>query len=100
MFRLIASLYGSVCNLTFRTLSADSVDVKFTILFFFFFFFFFLQKIDFHISCKLSPKETICMKCQSLYLVSGFNKNYFKMSSADFFHRKQSVKIPLQIRKY
>ena len=29
-------------------------------------FFYFFQKIGFVISCKLSLKETICMKCQSL----------------------------------
>ena len=28
---------------------------------------FFFQKIGFDISCKLSPKETICMNCQSLF---------------------------------
>ena len=31
------------------------------------FFLFLFQKICFDISCKLSPKETICMKCQSLF---------------------------------
>ena len=25
-----------------------------------------LQKVGFDISCKLSPKETVCMKCQIL----------------------------------
>ena len=29
---------------------------------------FFFQKTGFDISCKLSPKETICMKCQGLFL--------------------------------
>ena len=33
-----------------------------------FFLYFFFQKIGFDISCKLSPKETICMKCQSIFL--------------------------------
>ena len=33
---------------------------------------FFSQKIDIDISCKLCPKETICMKCQSL--LSGKKK--------------------------
>ena len=32
---------------------------------------FFLQKIGFDTSCKLSPKETICMKCQSLFSALG-----------------------------
>ena len=35
---------------------------------------YFSQKIDFGISCKLSPQETICLKCQSLF--SGKNKKY------------------------
>ena len=30
-------------------------------------FYFFFQKISFDISCKLSPNETICVKCQSLF---------------------------------
>ena len=30
-------------------------------------FFFFFQKPEFGISCKLSPKETICIKCQTLF---------------------------------
>ena len=28
---------------------------------------YFTQKTGFDISCKLSPKETICMKCQILF---------------------------------
>ena len=35
-------------------------------------------------SCKLSPKETICMKCQILFSVK-IKKKYFKMSSAEVF---------------
>ena len=31
------------------------------------FFAYFSQKIGFDISCKLSPEETICIKCQSLF---------------------------------
>ena len=46
---------------------ANLADNKLMILLLFFFFFF-LQKIVIGISCKLSPKETICMKCQSLFL--------------------------------
>ena len=33
-----------------------------------FFLFFFSKKIGFDTACKLSPLETICMKCQSLFL--------------------------------
>ena len=44
---------------------------------------YFFQKIGFDISCKLSPKETICMKCQSLF--SGKNKkNIVKLLSVEF----------------
>ena len=39
------------------------------------FFFFFSQKTGFDISCKLSPIETICMKCQILF--SGKNKKKY-----------------------
>ena len=31
-------------------------------------FFLFFQKISFDISCKLSPQETICIKCQRFFL--------------------------------
>ena len=41
---------------------------------------YFFQKIGFDISCKLSPQETICMKCQILF--SG--KNKIKISSLCF----------------
>ena len=45
-------------------------------------FFLFFQKIKkkTDISCKLSPWETICTKCQNHY--SRKNKKHFKMSSA------------------
>ena len=33
-------------------------------------------------TCKLSPKETICMKCQSLF--SGKNNEITSLSSAEF----------------
>ena len=36
------------------------------------YFSYFFQKIGLDISCKLSPKETTCMKCQSPF--SGKNK--------------------------
>ena len=49
-------------GLTFTTLLANSADDKLVIIFSYF-----SQKIDFDISCKLSPAETICIKCQSLF---------------------------------
>ena len=59
------------------TLGIKFQQKKFGFFFFFFFilfylFFFFFQKTGFDISCKLSPVETICMKCQILF--SGKNK--------------------------
>ena len=52
--------------------SADDISKYFSHFFFFFFFFFFVfcffvfQKTEIDISCKLSPTETICSKCQIL----------------------------------
>ena len=50
---------------------------------------YFLQKICFDISCKLSPLETTCMKCQSILSAKKKpqknKKKYFKMSSAEIF---------------
>ena len=55
------------------------------------YFSYFSQKIDFDISCKLSLKETICMKYQSL--LSGKNKkNIISLSSAELAHRLIKVK--------
>ena len=43
------------------------------------------QKIGFDSSCKLSPKETICMKCQILFSrKKKEEKNFFELASADF----------------
>ena len=39
-----------------------------------FFFLFFLEKEGFDTSCILSPKDTICMKCQILHVFSRKNK--------------------------
>ena len=44
---------------------------------------YFYQIIDFNIICKLSPKETVCIKCQSL--ISGKSKkNNINLLSAKF----------------
>ena len=69
----------------------------FFLLFFFFFFFFFLfvcflffiQKTRFDISYKLSPIETMSIKCQILF--SSINSKYFSMSSAEHFSSVLSV---------
>ena len=46
----------------------------------------FSQKIDFDILCKLSPLETVCMNCQSLFSGKIKKKNYIlKLSSAEIF---------------
>ena len=51
--------------LTFTTLRANLTDDIF---------FYFNQTTGSDISCKLSPLETICMKCQNLF--AGENKFY------------------------
>ena len=49
------------------------------------------QKTGFDILCKLSPMESICMKCQILF--SGKNKkNITKLSSAELAKRVVKVK--------
>ena len=56
------------------------------------FFLIFQKKMGFDISCKLSPQETICMKCQCLF--SGKNKkNIFNLLSAKFAQRVAKVKM-------
>ena len=57
------------------------------------FFLIFPSKIGFDISCKLSPQETICMKCQCLF--SGKNKKNINLSSAGIAHTAEKVKISL-----
>ena len=52
---------------------------------------FYSQKKCFDISCKLSPEETICLKCQSLF--SGeIKKNIVNLSSAELAQRVVKVK--------
>ena len=56
-------------------------------------FFLFFPKTGFDISCKLSPMETICMKCQNLF--SGKNKkNISKCRLLKILPRVLSVKTP------
>ena len=56
-------------------------------------FFLFFQKIGFHTSCKFSPLETICMKCQSLFSGENNKKNNISLSSAEFAQREIKVNI-------
>ena len=52
---------------------------------------YFPQKTGFDISCKLSPMETICIKCQIMF--SGKNKkNVIILSSAELAQRVVKVK--------
>ena len=67
-------LKNNILNL-YRLL-ADSADNKLVI-----FFLIFPRKTGSDISCKLSPMETICMRCQILF--SGENERYFKMLSCE-----------------
>ena len=60
--------------------------ICFLMVFFVFCFFLFLfyHNVGFDISYKLSPQETICMKCQSSFF--GENKEkYFKLSATEIF---------------
>ena len=51
-----------------------------------------MQKIGFDISCKLSPKETICMKYQSLFSEKEEEKyQYINLPSAEFAQRMVKV---------
>ena len=50
---------------------------------------FFFQKIDFDLSCKLSPLETICMRGQSLFLE---NQEQLSLSSAELTQGVVKVK--------
>ena len=54
------------------------------------FFLFFLAK-GFDALCKLSPKETICMKCQILF--SRKNKKNISLSSAESAHSMVSANV-------
>ena len=58
--------------------------------FFFFFFSYFSQKTGFNISCKMSPLETICMKCNILF-PGKIKKNIGNVSSAELNWRVVKV---------
>ena len=47
------------------------------------YFSYFPQKTGFDISCKLSPKETICMKCQSMFSSRDKKNVIINLSSAE-----------------
>ena len=52
---------------------------------------YFSYKIGFDNSCKLSPKETICMKCQILFYRK--NKKNINFLFAESAHSLVSVKL-------
>ena len=54
------------------------------------FFLIFPRKIGFDTLCKLSPKETICMKCQFLFS-RKHKKNITSLPSSEFAHSIVSV---------
>ena len=72
-------------ELTLTTQWADSADDKLVI-----FFLFFLENRS-DTSCKLSPKETICMKCQIPFSRKN-KKNISKCHLLKFLPSMQSVK--------
>ena len=51
----------------------------------------FSQKIGFDILCKLSPMETVCVKCQNLFSRQN-KKNITNLSSAELAKRQESGK--------
>ena len=57
----------------FPHLSADNILKYFS---------YFSQKTGYDISCRLSPKETICMKCHILFSEKN-KKNIVNLSSAE-----------------
>ena len=69
--RKLISLYTA---LTFTTLWANAADDVLTV---------FSQKTLYHISCKLSLRETIAWNVKSYFLDKN-KKKYFKISSAEF----------------
>ena len=56
------------------------------------FFFLFFLRIGFDISCKLSPFETVCMKCQILFCGKN-KKNITNLSSAESAQRVVHVMV-------
>ena len=62
------------------TLWANSEDNKLGI-----YFSYFAQKTGFDISYKLSPLETVCIKCQILFSGKNKKKKNFKMLLAEIF---------------
>ena len=55
------------------------------------YFSYFPQKIGFGISCKLSPRETICLKCQNLF--SGKSKKNIILCVCRIAHRMVTVNV-------
>ena len=62
------------------------------------YFFFFYQKTGFDTSCKLSPKETICIKFQ--IPLSGENKNISVRRPLKKMLRVLSIKLISSVEQY
>ena len=58
---------------------------------------YFLQKTEFDISCKLSAKESICIKCQILFFVKNKKLNMSACCLLKFLPSMQMIK---EIRQY
>ena len=52
---------------------------------------FFFQNIGVNISCKISTKKTVCIKCQSLFVLEK-KKNSVNISSAELSQRVVTAK--------
>ena len=53
---------------------------------------YFSQKIGFDISCKLFPKETICMKCPNLFSWKKKKINIINLSVTELTQRAVTLK--------
>ena len=70
-----------VAPVTFAPADAMTPSTEFFLKILFSFFFFFLKKTGFDISCRLSPLETNCMKCEILH--SGKNRKCIILSLSE-----------------
>ena len=62
------------------------------------FFFLFFKKIGFVISCKLSPKQAICMKCQNLFSKDVIKETVSMKYQSLFFEKSKNKFIrPFEI---
>ena len=81
LIQLSSSVRDCAINLSLSALSKILADILK-------YFIYFSQKVGFDISCKLSPLETNCMKCQILF----YGITITNLLSAEYGHRVVKVK--------